>query len=162
MKKGIKRDIATSFTTLLFLIIGISGIMMFFHFYDGLVKELHEILGLVFMLAVLFHVAFNWSSMKNYFSKKIFISVSAIVALISAIFISQSLNQGENPKGIVFNKVFNAPLTTSFKLLNGNYENAIKKLKEQNINLISSNNIESIAKANNTSPFRIISIITTK
>ena len=100
--------------------------------------------------------------MKNYFSKRIFISASLIVTLISGIFISQSLNQGENPKGIVFNKVFNAPLTTSFKLLNGNYENAIKKLKEQNINLINSNNIEAIAKTNNTSPFRIISIITTK
>jgi len=136
--------------------------MMFFHFNDGLVKSLHEILGLVFMIAVVFHIIFNWSSMKNYFSKKIFITATIITIGISSIFIIQNLNQGQSPKGLVFDKVFNAPLSESFRLLNGDYANAIKKLKEQNIDLLDTKTIKSIAKKNNTSPFRIISIISTK
>ena len=72
MKKGTIRDIATSFTTTIFLVIGISGTMMFFHFYDSSVKELHEILGLVFVLVALFHIFYNFKSMKNYFSKNNF------------------------------------------------------------------------------------------
>ncbi len=71
MNKLILRDVATSASTVLFLVIGISGLMMFFHFFDNYVKELHEILGVGFVLAVLLHIIANFSSMKKYFSKKI-------------------------------------------------------------------------------------------
>ncbi|PLY06124.1 MAG: hypothetical protein C0625_10865 [Arcobacter sp.] len=162
MKKGTIRDIATSFTTTIFLVIGISGTMMFFHFYDSSVKELHEILGLVFVGAALFHVIMNWKSMKNYFSKKIFISATIIIALVSGIFISQNLNKGDNPKGLLMEKVLNAPISDSFKLLNGNYDEAIKKLASQNIITLDNKTISAIAKANKTSPFKIVAIIVNK
>ncbi len=162
MKKGTIRDIATSFTTTIFLVIGISGIMMYFHFFDSSVKQLHEILGLVFVAAALSHVIMNWKSMKNYFSKKIFVSASIIVAIISGIFISQNLNNKTNPKGLLMEKVLNAPLTDSFKLLNGNYNEAISKLKTQNITILDNKSIMAIAKSNETSPFKIVSIIINK
>lgn len=159
MSKAIIRDIATSLTTTMFLVIGISGIMMFFHFNDMLVKELHEILGLVFVTAILLHVFVNWKSMKKYFSKKIFISLAIVTIIVSGVFISQSLNKGENPKNILMQKVLTAPLSDSLKLLNGNYELAIKMLKEQNIEINDSQSIDAIAKANKTSPFRIVGIV---
>lgn len=162
MKKGTIKDIATSFTTLTFLVIAISGVMMFFHFNDMLVKELHEILGLVFVGAGFFHVIMNWKSMKNYFSKKIFTSALLVVSVVSGMFIYQSIGQGENPKVVLMQKVLNAPLSDSFKLLNGNYEVAIKKLKLQNIQILDNKNIKAIAQANKTSPFRIVSIITSE
>ena len=157
-----KREIATSFTTMTFLVIAISGVMMFFHFNDMLVKELHEILGLVFVAAGVFHVIMNWKSMKNYFSKKTFISAITIVSLVSSIFIYQSFDKGDNPKMLLMQKVLNAPLSDSFKLLNGNYELAVEKLKLQNIQILDNKNIKAIAKANETSPFKIVSIITSK
>ena len=157
-----KREIATSFTTLTFLVIAISGIMMFFHFFGMEVKALHNILGLIFVIAGVFHVIMNWKAMKNYFSKKIFISASLIVTIISAGLIYASSTQGKNPKDILFNKVFTAPNTTSFALLSNNYEEALKRLKEQNINVIENNTIDAIAKANQISPFKIIKIIVDK
>ena len=161
MKKG-TREIATSFTTLIFIVIAISGIMMFFHFNDMLVKDLHEILGLVFVVTAFLHVLVNWKSMKNYFSKKIFIGAIVIITIVSSLFIYQSSNNGDNPKMLMIQKVLNAPTLDSFKLLNGNYDNAIKKLTEQNIDISDTKSIETIAKINKTSPFRIISIITSK
>lgn len=162
MKKGTIRDIATSFTTIIFLVIGISGIMMFFHFYDGSVKKLHEILGLVFVAAAIFHVIMNWKSMKNYFSKKIFISATIVIAIISGIFISQNLNNKTNPKGLLMQKVLNAPILDSFQLLNGNYNEAMNKLKTQNIMILDNKSIMAIAKSNEVSPFKIVSIIIDK
>lgn len=162
MKKGTIRDIATSFTTLIFLVIAISGVMMFFHFNDMLVKDLHEILGLLFVFAAFLHVIMNWKSMKNYFSKKIFISASILILAISTLFIFQSSDKGDNPKMVMMQKVLNAPISNSFTLLNGSYENAIKKLESQNIHITNNKTIKSLAKANQTSPFKIISIITSK
>lgn len=162
MKKGLIKDIATSFTSLTFLVIAISGVMMFFHFNDMMVKELHEILGLVFVIATFLHLIVNWKSMKNYFSKKIFLSISLVVAVVSGIFVIQSVDKGDNPKILTIQKILKAPVVDSFKILNGSYENAIVKLKNQNIKNLDSKNISDIAKANKTSPFRIISIITTK
>jgi len=162
MKKGTIRDIATSFTTITFLVIAVSGVMMFFHFNDMLVKDLHEILGLVFVFVAFLHVIMNWKSMKKYFSKKIFLSASILIIAISSLFIIQSSDKGDNPKMVTIQKVLNAPISDSFKLLNGNYENAIKKLELRNIHIVDNKTIESLAKANQTSPFRIISIITSK
>lgn len=162
MKKGTKKDIATSFTTLLFLVIGISGVMMFFHFNDNLVKNLHEILGLVFVLAVLFHIVFNWASMKNYFSKKIFMSIAVVIVLISGVFMSQSSNQTSDPKMLIIKSTINAPIKNSLAILNIKYQDAIQKLKDQNFKEIEGKSIGAIAKANNTSPFKIIGILTTK
>lgn len=162
MKKGTIRDIATSFTTTIFLVIGISGIMMFFHFFDSSVKQLHEILGLAFVVAAVLHVVMNWKSMKNYFSKKIFISAVVVVTAMSGIFISVNSNKAENPKKLLMQKVLDASIIDSFKLLNGNYLEATKKLESQNIRIFDNNSINAIAEANETSPFKIISIIVGK
>ena len=159
MKKG-TREIATSFTTLTFLVIAISGVMMFFHFNDMLVKDLHEILGLVFVIAAFLHVFVNWKSMKNYFSKKIFITATIITVAVSGLFMLQSSDKGDNPKMVMMQKVLNAPIADSFKLLNGNYDNAIKRLSEQNINILDNKTLKDLAQSNKTSPFRIVGIIT--
>ncbi len=161
MKNFKIRDYATSFTTLMFLVIGISGLMMYFHFYDKYVKELHEIIGLVFVTVALFHVLANWKAMKNYFSKKVFLFAVASTIVVSSVFVINSLGKGDNPKKMLIGKVLNTPTTISFKLLNGDYEKAIEKLKAQNIIVSEGKSINAIAKENNTSPFRIVSIITT-
>lgn len=162
MKNFKIRDYATSFTTLMFLVIGISGVMMFFHFYDKYVKELHEILGLVFVAAALFHVLANWKAMKNYFSKKVFLFAIAVTLVVSGGFVVKSLSQGENPKGVMMGRVLNGPSAITFQLLNGDYNKAVEKLKAQNIIVGEGKSINEIAKENKTSPFRIVDIVSSK
>ena len=72
MTKSQKRDIATSLTSLIFIVIGGTGVLMYFHLFDSYTKELHEIIGLFFVAVVFLHVFFNWNSMRTYFSKKVF------------------------------------------------------------------------------------------
>ena len=59
-------------------------------------------------------------------------------------------------------KVLNAPISESFKILNGDYEEAVKKLEIQGIKILEGKTIKLIAKDNKTSPFKLVSIITTK
>ncbi len=161
MSKFLKRDFATSFTTTLFLVIGISGVMMYFHFYDSKVKEMHEVLGLFFVAAILLHVFVNWASMKKYFSKKIFLIASAIT-LIAAGFFVVTAPSGENPKGTIIKSVLNAPLKDSFKILNVEYDYAIMSLENNGIKINDEVSISKLAKNNKTSPFKIVSIIMSK
>lgn len=156
------RDIATSLTTIVFFIVGLSGVMLYFKLFDSQVKELHEILGLAFVVAAVLHVFVNWKAMKNYFSKKIFISFVIVLALISGVFISNNLSAGENPKGLVLKSMIEAPINSSLQVLNVDYDKAMNKLKNGNITNVDGNSILAIAKANKTSPFKIIAIITSK
>ncbi|RXJ69283.1 hypothetical protein CRV08_04545 [Halarcobacter ebronensis] len=156
------KDLATSLTTLVFLVVGISGVMLYFKIFNGQVKELHEILGLLFVAAVVLHLVANWKPMKSYFKKKIFIGVSLIVVVISVIFIFQSTNGGNDPKGLVLKSVLDAPIKSSLEVLRVDYESAILKLTKENMQDIDKESIAAIAKANKTSPFKIIAIITGK
>lgn len=160
MQKSTIRDFATSLTTTVFLVIATSGVMMYFHFNSGMVKNLHEILGLLFVVAACFHVIMNWKSMKSYFKKKIFIASFIVISIISGVFISQSANKGTDPKRVLTTKVLNGSISDTFKLLNGSYEKSLLLLEKENIKLLNNTTILSIAKANKTSPFRIIAIIT--
>lgn len=162
MKKATIRDFATSYTTLAFLVMGISGVMMYFHFYDMYVKQLHEILGLIFVAIVFLHVIMNWKSMKSYFSKKIFFSAIIVISLVTGAFVYQSLGQGENPKILLIKGAIKAPLSSSLVILNVKKEDAIKKLEAKDIEIFEENSLSEIADANGISPFKIISIITAK
>ncbi|WP_320034406.1 DUF4405 domain-containing protein [Halarcobacter sp.] len=153
------KDMATSLATLIFLVVGISGVMLYFKIFNSQVKELHEILGLAFVAAAILHVTANWKAMKKYFTKKIFISASIVVAIISGIFVSQSLNRGDDPKGMVLRSIISAPIDASLKVLNIEKDEAMKKLQNAKMTGLDGKTIGAIAKANGDSPFKVIAII---
>lgn len=155
MKTHQKKEIATSLTTFGFLVIGLTGILMFFHIFDKYTKNLHEILGLVFVLIVIFHLIFNWKSFKKYFSNKIFYASAVIITAISLGFI---LNTKEctNPKRILFNSMLNAPIEKTFVLISDDYESAKAKLINLGFIIKDGSSLKELAKLNKTSPFNII------
>lgn len=159
MKTHKKRELATSFTTFLFLIISITGILMFFHLFDKYTKSMHEILGLVFVAVVILHVLFNWKSMKNYFTNKIFHSAAIITSIVALGFILSTSDQ-PNPKRVVFNSLFNKPIEKTFVLFNDDYKIVKETLKKAGLKIEEGNSIKQIAKQNKVSPFKIVSLLT--
>ncbi len=156
-----KREFATSLTALMFLVIGITGVMMYFHILDKYTKQMHEILGLVFVAAVLAHVFVHFRSMKQYFSKKIFLSISAITLIVASAFILNA-PEGKSSKAVLVEGVFNSNIEKSFVLFADNADLAKARLEEAGIKTEGLNTIDQIAKENKTSPFRIISIVSSK
>lgn len=161
MNKSSQRDIATSATALMFVAIGLSGIMMFFHFFDDYVKEMHEWLGLVFVAAVFLHVFVHMKSLKNYFSKPLFQGFS-VITLAAVFAFVVSIEEGPNPKRILINSVLNAPLESSVKVLGSEYLYVKDKLANNGIKIEAMKSINDIAKSNKISPFELVKMISLK
>ncbi|MDR2540771.1 MAG: hypothetical protein LBD11_03110 [Candidatus Peribacteria bacterium] len=66
-----KRAIVSIVLFVSFLLLPITAIMdLFFESYVGEVgKIIHTIAGIVFTLMAIFHIAFNWKTLKSYMKK---------------------------------------------------------------------------------------------
>lgn len=155
------RDIATSFTATMFIVMAITGILMFFHILDRYTKNLHEILGLAFVVAVIFHVIFNWKGMKSYFTKKVFAVASILVLAVALGFIANT-KDGKNPKRVIIDSILNAPINNSFVILNGDVDMAKTQLESAGIMIKTADSIQEIADKNEVSPFKVVDIISIK
>lgn len=63
----IKREWATPLTMGAFLLMAITGVLMFFHIEAGLGKALHEWLGWLFVAGVALHVTVNFAGFRRHF-----------------------------------------------------------------------------------------------
>jgi hypothetical protein len=158
MTKTQLRNLATSLTALLFLVIGGSGVLMFFHLFDSRITQMHEILGLVFVAAILMHLFYNRGSMRTYFAKKIFLIAALVVFATASAFIL-SAKGGESPKGMIIKAVLSAPLSDVSSLLGIDPADAKQRLTAKGIKELDQQSIGEIANANKISPFEMIAII---
>ncbi|MHC3993518.1 DUF4405 domain-containing protein [Thiomicrolovo sp. ZZH C-3] len=157
--KPLIKESATSLTALVFLVVGVSGVMLYFHVFDVQVKALHETLGLLFSAAVLLHVYFNWKGMKRYFPKKLFMGYAAVITAVSIAFIA-SADSGPNPKVTLIERALNAPLAVSLPLLETDREQAATLLGGRGIMIGSADSLAEIARANGVSPYELVMVIT--
>lgn len=166
-KKGYKlktlKTYATSLTALIFLVIGVSGVMLFFHLGESYVKELHEILGLAFVAVVLLHVVANWTLMQKYFTKKVFLTLGVVVAVVSAGFVYQGTGKsGVNPKMYIIKTAINKPFSQVAEFLDVDKTTSINALKEKGYKINMAKTIAKNAKENKVSPFEIVSVMLAK
>ena len=161
MNKFLLRDLATSITTFLFLVMSITGVLMYFHILDNFTKQMHEIMGLGFVAIVLFHVFYNWKSMKSYFAKKVFLYSAGIVFLISSGFIVNSIltPKNDSSKRVIISSVLSAPLVDSLVLFNSNMDLAKAKLEKAGLKMGNAKTFQEIARENRVNPFEIVGII---
>ncbi len=157
-EKSEAKVLATSMTALLFIVIGGSGILMFFHLFESRVKELHEILGLLFVAAILFHLFYNWGSMRRYFSKQLFLLSALAVIITTAVFVFNA-GGGENPKALIIESVLAAPFEEVSHLLGVDPEDAKRRLDTEGITHSGQGSITDIAETNKRSPFEVIQLI---
>ena len=155
------KSLATSLTTFAFIVMGTTGVLMYFHLFDNYTKELHEILGLAFVSIVFAHVFFNWKAMRNYFSKKIFYISAGIISAVSLGFILTAPT-GPNVKRILINSVLENPIEKTAILFVDSYDIAKKKLETAGLHVEASKSLKELAMINQTSPFVIIDTILKK
>jgi membrane protease YdiL (CAAX protease family) len=161
LKKSIQKEWATSLVTYIFLVIGITGVMMFFHILDVYTKQMHEILGLAFVVAAALHIWVNFKSMKNYFSNHRFLFSGVFISSLVLIFILNTQNT-PSVKGMIFNSVLEGELSKVIHFLNIDETQAKKQLQQKGIDIQNFDSLRSIAKANKTSPFEILAIMVNK
>src|SRR5690606_940087 len=116
----LNRNYITPFISLVFLVVGISGLLMFFHLFDGYTEVVHEILGLLFMVCAIFHIILNWKALKIHFKKGVFLPALLGVLTISAILIvSERIYPPVDLQ--MMDRMVKAPIGDAFRTLNINY-----------------------------------------
>jgi uncharacterized membrane protein SirB2 len=106
LSDSLPRKVITPIIGALSLVIGISGVMLFFHFGEGLVKGVHEWLGMAFALVMMIHLALNWKAFKQHFRKPAAWAGTAVVTAISVVFLAASLFiPNDNPMRSVIHSI---------------------------------------------------------
>ena len=141
------RNYVTPFISLIFLVVGITGMLMFFHLFDGYTEVAHEFLGLFFTICAIFHIILNWKALKIHFKKGIFIPAGIAVAAVSIFFIIQ---QYFNPKvdTILLERIIKAPINDVFEALQVDKSEAVKRLEANGISTDGAETIEDVWKYN--------------
>ena len=154
----LNRNYVTPFISLIFLVVGISGLLMFFHLFDGYTEVVHEYLGVTFVACAIFHIILNWRGLKSHFGKKVFIPALLGVLTTSAILI---VLEKMNPPVdmIIINKIIKAPIADVFKVLEIDYSEASKRLETKNIVIGNSKTLEDIWINNESDPEVVIDLL---
>lgn len=154
----LKRDYITPFISLTFFVVGISGILMFFHLFDGYTEVVHECLGMFFFVCAIFHVILNWKGLKMHFKRGVFIPAALGILVISVTFmVFQQLYPPAD--FVLFNQIIKAPLYDAFTALGVDYPEASKRLEDNGISIHQARSIEDIWIRNNADPEKVIDLI---
>ncbi len=78
------KTVLSPFLTIAFLAISATGLLMFFRVHSGTIREIHEILGILFVVAGLVHFIVNFRQIASYLKlRRSWIAIVAAVALIA-------------------------------------------------------------------------------
>lgn len=154
----LNRNYVTPFISLVFFVVGLSGLFMFFHLFDGYTEVVHEYLGVFFVVCAIFHIILNWNALKIHFKKGVFLPTTLGVLTISIVLIVAE-KMSPPLDTIIINKIVKTPIVDAFKALDINYDKASIKLKEKGILIEKATTIEEIWINNNTDPEEVIDLI---
>jgi len=104
------RKWATPLTVGSFLVMGVTGTLMFFHLDSGLNKTVHEWAGWAMLLGVGAHLAINWRAFMGYFKRPVALGVMGAGALALAISFVPAGQGGGSPVPLVMGALFDAPI----------------------------------------------------
>lgn len=130
----IKQKLVTPATISVFVIVALSGVLMFFSIKDIIMVRIHEYLGLAFVVIVIFHILANLKQFNGYFTKK-----STLVVMLSIIFITLACYTFI-PKDIVklsahkvmFNKTMEKSIKLNLEILDINNNEFINFVTKNN------------------------------
>lgn len=153
------RNYITPFISLIFFVLGISGMFMFFHLLDGYTEVVHEFFGLFFFICAIFHILLNWKALKIHFNKGVFIPATLALEVISILFI---VGQQFTPKvdTILLKRITKAPIDDAFKALQVDSRKAAERLQAKGISLEGVHTLEDIWTNNHTNIMEVFDLIT--
>lgn len=129
------RAYATPLTIGTFLIMGATGILLFFHTNTTLNKVVHEYVGLVMVAAVILHVVLNWRAFQTYFKRPVALTLmGASAVMLAASFVSLGEETGgTRPDMAVLQMVSSASLTDLAPIMGTDATDLVARLAEQGV-----------------------------
>jgi hypothetical protein len=127
------RKYATPLSLVTGLAVSVTGLMLLFGI-RGQIGEVHEWIGVGFVVALLMHLVRNWRGLGALFRSKVSTSLAVIGGLALAALIAFSLPSGEGGghhggPWMVLNRVADAPLSVSAPALGLSADQAVTRLR---------------------------------
>lgn len=126
----ISRNLATFGVALSFFIVGLSGVLMFFHLDFGAMVVLHEVIGLFMVALCILHIQVNFVSFKKYFKNK---NNVLILCAIFAFVLIALFTVASNPKDEAYDKLAKANLKDLMQTLRTDEAHFAHFLQEKNL-----------------------------
>ena len=117
----IKREIVTPYLVFIFIVVALSGMLMFFPLFDDYTNVVHEFLRLAFPLSSILYIMNDWKSVANYSKKQQLIFPSTIILIISSTLLFVGKGKG-NLENNILNKSLQYSVSVTFKVLDVEFE----------------------------------------
>ena len=151
---------ATPMTIGAFMLMSITGILMFFEVRLGLIKVAHEWLSWAMVIAVGLHLTLNWKVFSRYFSQKPALAIIGLFAVVTVA--SMLISGGEERRGPpgamqASTVLMNAPLDKLAGITGNTLEGLQAKLQQQGLKLDATMaSLDAVAKQNQRNPVEVL------
>lgn len=152
---------ATPLTVGTFLVISVTGVLMFFHADSGLNKVIHEWIGLAMVAAVGAHLLLNWRAFTTYFKRPLAVTVMGVgAAVLAASFLLGGATEG-GPDGMraLMMSVGNARIETLADLAGKDTETVLTSLDAAGYTAEASETLATLSGGDRTAQDQIISVV---
>jgi len=116
-----------------FIILAVTGILMFFKINAGYIKPVHEWLSWAMVIGVVFHTIANWKAFTAYFSRQPSLSIIAAGLIITALSVFAPSSEKGNFKKNMFRAIKSAKIETLADMTDQNSAVIIRKFESNGI-----------------------------
>ncbi len=151
---------ATPLATATFVILAVTGTLMFFKVEAGFIKPVHEWLSWAMTAGVVLHLIANWKSFTGYFSRKPALAIIGSGLLVTLLSVFVPTGDHANPRMNMTRALASARLETVAEVAGENSEAIVEKLGSKGITVGQpSMSIREIASQNNKKDMEVLALI---
>lgn len=137
--KSPKKRYISIILTAVFLVVSITGILMFFMIESHAMNKAHAWLGIAFVAIGIYHLIKNFTPFKNYLKYKSSFAILILILLLSTWYINPKSEELTSPKKEIMKAVFMQPLLTVSKFFKKDVYETINYLETKGIKVKSEN-----------------------
>ncbi|WP_026381485.1 DUF4405 domain-containing protein [Afifella pfennigii] len=123
------RNIVTPVMIVLFVVSSVTGVMLLFHWYGGLVRFSHEWLSIAFIALGGWHLVRNWKPFTLYWKRSAAVAAFAVSLAASVLITGMTGTSSNVSPGAVFRAVTSASLEDAAPAFGLTPEKAVEVLK---------------------------------
>lgn len=150
MKNVFERRTVSIFLTGVFVVISITGMLLFFKTASPQIGEIHAWLGLAFLILGIYHLIKNFSLFKRYLKKKSSVVILMLILVGSILFIKPWENPFHSPmREAMMKAIFMQPISTVSTFFKKDPELVLIQMQEEGIAIRNSGqSLMEISKSN--------------
>ncbi|MFO1039356.1 MAG: DUF4405 domain-containing protein [Geminicoccaceae bacterium] len=149
LKSTVTRDVVTPTTMVLFVVSTVTGVMLLFHWYGGLVHFSHEWLSVAFSAIAIWHLVKNWRTFTMYFRRSPAMWALATSLALSLVFtgLTGSTSERGGPGGVL-NALADAPLQSVAPVFGMTPDAAAERLRAAGVEAFTTDTLRAIGARN--------------